>query len=813
MINTQVLKGNLIRQDYTTAFALNQGDKGVPFKIELLENGAPYILQSTDIVTIEWLKPNGSPFLQDTGITKGDTYVEITTPEAISQSSGSGTFNIIISNNNVRKGTIRREYKVVPTSMKPGSISEDVITDAITELRNLNTELAEKVQNNQEIINSNSAATKTDIANVNSSLEDIENNKSNKDEVEVALNNKISKQETIDLLSNIGTMSPKGVYSNLTALKEDKPNGDTGIYLTDDNDSWNYWNGSDWIIGGVYQKTVIDDNSLTVDKIKTPLQYGIITHGTFNIDTSNGTITPMLESGMSVFVMTVPTRGVVTMELTNNSPINISISSLRINLIYYDITSKTLKVDTQPTTILNYSSNLIFLGAFFNNVFHGELNKNKFKINNYYQQDNNLAYLFNGFINYNTSTQTLSIEGNRHFTGNAWLYTTNTQNIELSGTETVTIDTTDMIRHIYYDLQTNSLLLQTTNDVPRDNKNKLYICSVYNNKILNGVNNDAYKINGIEINKHSYGTASVGLGTINIDTVHKKLEFTNCGFGFYIASSLGQFNYSSNADDIPDVPIEIDNNRFNTIFYDTETNTFTVSVFRTKKTQLSICTFYDNKIIFGDSKNITINNFGPIYSSILSNKKIVCIGDSMTRGYTLPIEKSWVNLIGMRNGSSTINMGISGCCMTATKSPGATVEQSIIRRLSLIDKNADYILVYGGYNDAFLNVTLGNKNSRNETEFYGALNLAIEYLQTNFPTAKIGFITPYKFQDKFQTYIDAIVEKCEENNIPVLKNHLVGGINYKNPKHVEVLTMGDVHLSEIGLEKVSYTIENFIKSI
>ena len=112
MINTQVLKGNLIRQDYTTAFVLNQGDKGVPFKIELLENGAPYILQSTDIVTIEWLKPNGSPFLKDTGITKGDTYVEITTPEAISQSSGSGTFNIIISDGTTRKGTIKREYKV-----------------------------------------------------------------------------------------------------------------------------------------------------------------------------------------------------------------------------------------------------------------------------------------------------------------------------------------------------------------------------------------------------------------------------------------------------------------------------------------------------------------------------------------------------------------------------------------------------------------------------------------------------------------------------------------------------------------------------
>ena len=41
MINTQTLKGNLINQDYSTAFTLNQGDKGVPFRVELLENGTP----------------------------------------------------------------------------------------------------------------------------------------------------------------------------------------------------------------------------------------------------------------------------------------------------------------------------------------------------------------------------------------------------------------------------------------------------------------------------------------------------------------------------------------------------------------------------------------------------------------------------------------------------------------------------------------------------------------------------------------------------------------------------------------------------
>lgn len=171
MINTQTVKVNLIKQDYTTAFILNQGDKGVPVKIELIDDGTPYILQKDDIVTIEWLKPNGSSFLQEGGIKYGTNSIEFTTPEAIAQCNGSGSFNIIISNGDLRKGTIRREYKVIPTSFKPGSVSEDVITDAITELRELSVEIADTVQNNQEIINSNTAATKSDIASVNSSLD------------------------------------------------------------------------------------------------------------------------------------------------------------------------------------------------------------------------------------------------------------------------------------------------------------------------------------------------------------------------------------------------------------------------------------------------------------------------------------------------------------------------------------------------------------------------------------------------------------------------------------------------------------------
>lgn len=197
MIDTQVLKCNLIRQDYATAFMLNQGDKGVPFKIELIDNGTPYTLLKDDIVTIEWLKPNGSAYLQEGNIKYGTNYIEFTTPEAIAQHSGSGSFNIIINNGDLRKGTIRREYKVVPTSMKPGSVSEDTVTDAITELRSLSAEIASTVQNNQDLINNNTAATKSDIASINSDLEE-KASKVDLDTQKARIDNLITVESTTD---------------------------------------------------------------------------------------------------------------------------------------------------------------------------------------------------------------------------------------------------------------------------------------------------------------------------------------------------------------------------------------------------------------------------------------------------------------------------------------------------------------------------------------------------------------------------------------------------------------------------------------
>lgn len=58
-------------------------------------------------------------------------------------------------------------------------------------------------------------------------------------------------------VKNLASGSPKGTYASLAALKAAKPSGDSGIYITTDNKNWNYWTGSDWVSGGIYQSSSV----------------------------------------------------------------------------------------------------------------------------------------------------------------------------------------------------------------------------------------------------------------------------------------------------------------------------------------------------------------------------------------------------------------------------------------------------------------------------------------------------------------------------------------------------------------------------
>jgi lysophospholipase L1-like esterase len=98
-------------------------------------------------------------------------------------------------------------------------------------------------------------------------------------------------------ISSVASGSPKGTYATLSALQSAFPTGNTNIYVVTSNGNWYYWNGSAWTSGGVYQSSVLADNSVT--PAKTTFFSELTSPNIFNKDTittpgivasNNGTI-------------------------------------------------------------------------------------------------------------------------------------------------------------------------------------------------------------------------------------------------------------------------------------------------------------------------------------------------------------------------------------------------------------------------------------------------------------------------------------------------------------------------------------------
>lgn len=209
--------------------------------------------------------------------------------------------------------------------------------------------------------------------------------------------------------------------------------------------------------------------------------------------------------------------------------------------------------------------------------------------------------------------------------------------------------------------------------------------------------------------------------------------------------------------------------------------------------------------------DITTDIIASTNTNHLSGKKLVAIGDSMVQGHSIAKDKGWVAMIANRNDMSYVNYGINGRYMT-NKTYGTYA--GVVDSYQDMDDDADYILVFAGTNDAAAQVTMGDDNSTDPSEFKGALNIICDGLLTKYPTKHIMFITPYYRNNTYPAYIEAIETICAKYSIPVFNNAKEGGICWSNTAQTEALTLGDsYHLNLAGMEYASHKYEAFMKRL
>lgn len=192
-----------------------------------------------------------------------------------------------------------------------------------------------------------------------------------------------------------------------------------------------------------------------------------------------------------------------------------------------------------------------------------------------------------------------------------------------------------------------------------------------------------------------------------------------------------------------------------------------------------------NMWAFGNNvSKIFLNTVYRFKKNNLYGKSLFVAGDSVAYGYGSN-NISFGEIIAKNNNMRLTKVAISGT--TFAKRDGLT--NSILEQVKSIDKEYDYIIVEGGFNDYFQRdgVSIGtmpkNMNSgRDEKTTYGALDSICLWIKQNYPASKILFVVPHKIMtttgvidSEFYPYLQAIRDVCEKYSIQYADIALKGG--------------------------------------
>lgn len=189
--------------------------------------------------------------------------------------------------------------------------------------------------------------------------------------------------------------------------------------------------------------------------------------------------------------------------------------------------------------------------------------------------------------------------------------------------------------------------------------------------------------------------------------------------------------------------------------------------------------------------------------SVLTNKTLVALGDSLFHGNKLGPERSWLGLLAKKENMTVWNYGVNG--NTVAYVPEHS--EPMCRRFREMAPQADYVLVLGGANDKRLNVPLGEQENHDEETFTGALRILAEGLIEMYPKARLLFMTNYNRRIKPNAlglrdidYVDAMLAVAAEYAIPCFDNYRCSGISFRNPAHRAWMDEG----LSLGEEKPNY---------
>ena len=197
----------------------------------------------------------------------------------------------------------------------------------------------------------------------------------------------------------------------------------------------------------------------------------------------------------------------------------------------------------------------------------------------------------------------------------------------------------------------------------------------------------------------------------------------------------------------------------------------------------------------------------------LEGKRLVVVGDSYVRNHTRPWSESWHSKAAERLKMYYFNFGRNGNCIAFDRSErgfGAPLTE----RYKEMPKEADYILIIAGHNDAF---EIGNKPGHTLDSVATSLNSLIQSLRGAYPQAKIGYVLPWAVdRANFKEVREMIQKVCPKYGVPVLDVDATGAIKVNDPEFREQYFQkpnDTAHLNAKGHDLVVPICVEFLKSL
>ncbi len=208
----------------------------------------------------------------------------------------------------------------------------------------------------------------------------------------------------------------------------------------------------------------------------------------------------------------------------------------------------------------------------------------------------------------------------------------------------------------------------------------------------------------------------------------------------------------------------------------------------------------------------------------LRNKKIACLGDSITEG--VDDERRYVYHLAQLSGARVDNFGVSATRIATRLVPHETPSwnDSFLLRAERMTDDYDVIIIFGGTNDyARANPTpLGDMDSEDEHTFYGALKLLYKKVIKAHPEATVVAVTPlHREKEKdyglegleLLDYVKAVREVASLYSIPVIDLWNTAGIQAQDKEVMAVYLRDGLHPTAFGAKRIADRIYAFLKGL